>query len=114
MFSDHFLGDDNRIDDQFRMYNRILSNNKRGLLKLLKGILKRTDYNEQLFKIRKPALIICADEDEAMSVAQSEQIHKSINGSRYELITECGHVSPIEKPEEVNQILEQFFTSPYG
>lgn len=110
LFSEEFLEDEENEDIIFIMKNRLLSNNKKGLLRLMKGILNRDDIREQLPLLRKPTLVISADKDVSMSVDQGRELHESIIGSEFHIIENCGHNSPIEKPDELNTILDAFLS----
>ncbi|HKZ07655.1 MAG TPA: alpha/beta hydrolase [Methylomirabilota bacterium] len=56
-----------------------------------------------------PALLVTGDED-AVAPAQSvRQLGARIQGSRVEVLTRCGHWTPIEKPAECEDLLKRFY-----
>jgi len=67
------------------------------------------DRTEQIKNIHLPTLIISADQDRLTPPKYSDYLHQQISGSELVRIEGAGHVVNLEKPEEVNQALEQFF-----
>lgn len=63
---------------------------------------------EELHSIKRPALIICGEEDILKTPEESLRIHHHIHGSEYVTLPECGHVSIFEKPKEVTTLLLGF------
>jgi pimeloyl-ACP methyl ester carboxylesterase len=72
------------------------------------GALKSVDLTSSLPSIAVPTLIIGADRDREVPKEQSE-LARGIPGSRLEMLKGCGHVSPLERPEEVASLLIDFF-----
>jgi 3-oxoadipate enol-lactonase len=62
----------------------------------------------RLGAVAAPALVICGREDRGYPPARSERIARAIPGARLEWIADAGHLSPLERPEEVNRVLVPF------
>jgi pimeloyl-ACP methyl ester carboxylesterase len=58
--------------------------------------------------IRMPALIVCGNDDALTLPKYSLYLHEAINGSRFTLIDNAGHMVMMEKPMEVNRAIEEF------
>jgi pimeloyl-ACP methyl ester carboxylesterase len=56
-------------------------------------------------------LIICGKEDLLTPVKYSQYLKQKIKNSELYIIEEAGHMVMLEKPNEVNQIIERFLTS---
>ncbi len=70
--------------------------------------LKNVDLAGSLKSVAAPTLIIGADADREIPTEQSV-LASGIPGSRLEMLKGCGHVSPLERPDEVSRLLVEFF-----
>jgi 4,5:9,10-diseco-3-hydroxy-5,9,17-trioxoandrosta-1(10),2-diene-4-oate hydrolase len=61
-----------------------------------------------LKRLDASTLIIWGRQDEFFPVEQARSAHKNLPDSRLEIIDECGHLPPMEKPEQFNQIVLDF------
>ncbi|MBD3230219.1 MAG: alpha/beta fold hydrolase [Candidatus Lokiarchaeota archaeon] len=90
-----------------RWVNDILSIKRDVLLKELKHI-KKYDLKDDLRKIDVPCLIIAGEYDWLTPPVRSKILHKYIPNSEFHLIKGTGHLSKIEKSNEVNEIILDF------
>lgn len=72
------------------------------------AMIARADSTPLLPTIDVPTLIICGEEDVLTPPKESRAMHAAIPGSRLEIIPGAGHVSNIERPAAVNQVLAEF------
>ncbi|MBU0726777.1 MAG: alpha/beta hydrolase [Alphaproteobacteria bacterium] len=79
-----------------------------GFLKQQKAIMGRPDGRPDLPKITVPTLVLCGRQDALTSPALHEEIHAGIPGSRLVVIEECGHLSTLERPAEVNMAMREW------
>jgi pimeloyl-ACP methyl ester carboxylesterase len=68
----------------------------------------RTNYLGQLSEIKVPTLLVHGMEDRIVPVTWAERAHRLIKNSTLELIPECGHLPPIEKPDLFNRMIRRF------
>ncbi|MGA9882271.1 MAG: alpha/beta fold hydrolase [Candidatus Acidiferrales bacterium] len=73
------------------------------------ALLNRPDATPVLGTIRCPTLALCGREDTWSPVAQHEEIASRIAGSELKIIERCGHMAPMERPEEVTAALAAWF-----
>ncbi len=66
------------------------------------------DVMARLNEIKAKVLVVVGDEDNITPAKYGEFLHQTIPGAELVVIAEAGHLSPIEKPEEVNQIIRDF------
>ena len=69
------------------------------------AIMSRADSLGLLATIACPTLVLCGRQDELTPLARHEEIAAGIKGARLEVIEDCGHLSTLEKPAEVNAAL---------
>ena len=61
-----------------------------------------------LRRLRLPTLIVWGRQDAIMPVNCAEIYHQNIRGSQLVIMEQCGHVPPIEKPQEFVAIVSEF------
>jgi pimeloyl-ACP methyl ester carboxylesterase len=57
-----------------------------------------------------PTLILCGREDAITPLARHEEMAASIPDARLVIVEECGHLSTLERPAEVNRALRDWLT----
>lgn len=84
------------------------------LNKTMLGTL-RVDYEKDIGfieknigTIEKPTLIIWGDKDKFLPLYLGKRILQNIRGSKLEVIPNCGHFVPEEKPETATKIIMEF------
>ncbi|MBX2968989.1 MAG: alpha/beta hydrolase [Cyclobacteriaceae bacterium] len=109
LFGKSFMNDPERIEDRLYWENKMMAIPKT-VTRAVSGVISRSGVFEEIKSIEKPTLIVVGDEDVATTPEKAQRIHKQINGSVLEIISGAGHSSTIEKPDEVNNILEKFIS----
>lgn len=71
-------------------------------------IIGRPDSREGLPAIACPTLVLCGREDALMPVSVHEEMASLIPGSRLQVVEECGHLSTLERPEEVSAAMRRW------
>jgi pimeloyl-ACP methyl ester carboxylesterase len=69
------------------------------------ALLSRPDACGLLENIRCPTLVLCGAQDSWSLPQGHRDMAAAIRGSRLELIEDCGHMAPMEKPAEVSAAL---------
>jgi pimeloyl-ACP methyl ester carboxylesterase len=69
------------------------------------AIMTRPDSRPGLAAIRCPTLVLVGDGDEATPPDRAAEIASGIGGARLVTIPECGHLSPLERPQHVTRAL---------
>jgi len=91
-----------------RFKEQFLDINRDGIYRATRAVTRRRDITDEIRRIRVPTLVIVGDEDIATTREKAEAIHQRIAGSRLETIAGAGHMTPLEQPERVNALLEEF------
>jgi pimeloyl-ACP methyl ester carboxylesterase len=58
-----------------------------------------------------PTLVLCGRQDALTPPARHEEMASGIPGARLEVIEDCGHLSTLEKPIEVNAALRRWLSA---
>ncbi len=88
----------------------ILRNSVDDFFGQVKALLGRKDQTAILPRIEQEVLLIAGDEDSWSPPQQHQQMAGQLKRSRLEIISDAGHMVTMEKPEQVSQILLQWFT----
>jgi pimeloyl-ACP methyl ester carboxylesterase len=67
--------------------------------------LVRRDGYADLERIACPALVVACRQDRLRSFAETERMARHLPHSRFEVIEDCGHMAPLEKPHELAGLL---------
>jgi pimeloyl-ACP methyl ester carboxylesterase len=67
--------------------------------------LVRRDGYADLERIACPALVVACRQDRLRSFAETERMAQHLPHSRFEVIENCGHMAPLEKPHELAGLL---------
>lgn len=86
-----------------RLQAMALANGKDVFLRQLQTL--RDSNAEQLSQLRCPVLVVASDQDKLRSVEESEEMVRQIAGARFEIIADCGHMTPMEKPDVLLDII---------
>lgn len=77
-------------------------------LRQMQAIMARPDGREDLRRIAVPTLVLCGREDQATPLALHEEIAALIPGAELVIVERCGHLSPMERPDEVSAALRRW------
>lgn len=68
----------------------------------------RPDFTDDLPSIPVPTLILVGESDAITPPATAESMQKQIPGAALEIIPGAGHMTPMEQPDKMNQIIRRF------
>jgi pimeloyl-ACP methyl ester carboxylesterase len=72
------------------------------------AILTRPDSRATLARIAVPTMVAVGADDAMTPLAEARAIHHGIAGSHLHVIERCGHLPPLERPDEVTALLRQW------
>lgn len=72
------------------------------------AIMNRIDSRESLKKIHVPVCMIVGDSDQLTPPDRAEEIVSLCPDAELHILEECGHLSALEYPEDVNDIISTF------
>ena len=79
-----------------------------GYERQLKVAISRPDSRRCLSAIQVPTLVLVGDSDPLTPPALSKEIAATVGGARLKVVSDCGHLSPIEQPARVSKALVQW------
>lgn len=68
------------------------------------ALVRREAYAD-LARIACPALVIACRQDRLRSFAETERMARHLPHARFEVIEDCGHMAPLERPKELASLL---------
>ena len=79
-----------------------------GIIGALHALRERPDSTPLLKTIGVPVLVIAGEEDQIAPAAGMREMAGTIPGARFVVISEAGHVAPLEQPDAVNTAIGEF------
>jgi len=76
-----------------------------------RAIMSRPDSRPLLGAIRCPTVVVVGDGDELTPPELAKEICAGVSGAQLVVIPECGHLSPVEKPDAVNAALGEWLST---
>jgi len=67
--------------------------------------LVRRDGYADLERIACPTLVIACRQDRLRTIAETERMAERLPHARFEVIEDCGHMAPLERPRELAALL---------
>ncbi|RFB68110.1 MULTISPECIES: alpha/beta hydrolase [unclassified Herbaspirillum] len=92
-----------------RLQAMALNNGKEVFLRQL-STLRDGSYAD-LHRIDCPALIVASDADRLRTVEESEEMAQRIPAAHFEIVRDCGHMTPMEKPQELFTIIRDWIAA---
>jgi pimeloyl-ACP methyl ester carboxylesterase len=102
------LGDLTLVDRALKMMRRVGAGT---FIRQEKAVMGRIDSRPSLAVIDCQTLVLCGRQDAATPLALSEEIAAAIKGAQLQVIENCGHLSTMERPDEVNRALLAWLTA---
>jgi len=76
------------------------------------AILSRPDHRANLRTVACPTLVVVGDADALTPPDAAREIASAIPGARLEIIPHCGHLTTMECPDTVNDLLDEWLEGP--
>jgi pimeloyl-ACP methyl ester carboxylesterase len=73
-----------------------------------RAIMGRRDHSATLVAIRVPTLVLCGRQDALTPLADHQALAAGIADARLVVVEDCGHLSTLERPDEVNAALRRW------
>lgn len=114
MFGKPFLSDPARGEARAELRRRLIGNDIRGAVRSLMGVVARKPIEEELGRIKCPALVLIGERDAAIAPPRSRRMASLIAGSEVVEIPRAGHSSTMEEPGAVTEALARFYARVAG
>jgi len=83
-------------------------NRLQGMVAIGQGIFGRAEKRDHLSEISCPTLVIAGEHDQSRPPHESREMAEKIPDARCEIIPNAGHISNLEQPDLVNELLRDF------
>ncbi len=90
---------------------QLIDSNIDGIEQATKAVTRRTSVLDSISRIKVPTLVIVGSEDISTTPDKAQHIAEAISGARLETIPGAGHMTPLEQPERVSQLLSGFLSA---
>lgn len=87
---------------------------RRGLAAQIRANQTRPNMVEDLAGIKQKTLIVGGTCDRITPPDQAQRLHAGIQGSKLHIFEGCGHLSPLERPDELAALIIDFVTDFIG
>jgi pimeloyl-ACP methyl ester carboxylesterase len=71
------------------------------------ALVRRDGYTD-LERIACPALVVACRQDRLRSFAETERMATHLPHARFEVIEDCGHMAPLERPHKLSALLAEW------
>src|SRR3990172_7926665 len=85
-----------------------------GLERATKAVSRRTNVLARIPQIAAPTLVIVGSEDISTTPDKAQHIVDGIRGARLETVAGAAHMTPVEQPERVSELLSPFLAQVDG
>jgi pimeloyl-ACP methyl ester carboxylesterase len=82
-----------------------------GIAAALRGMAARPDMTSELRNIQVPSLIVCGQHDAISPVEEMREIANGLPSAHFVVISDAGHMSPMEEPARFNEALRTYLRS---
>jgi pimeloyl-ACP methyl ester carboxylesterase len=94
-----------------KLAERIMAGVPPGTYRKAVHLLTTFDRRKELADIKVPTLLVAGSNDKTAPPSVMEKMWQKIPGSEYVLLEDCGHLGPMDKPDEFNAALLAFLQS---
>jgi pimeloyl-ACP methyl ester carboxylesterase len=79
-----------------------------GMVGTLRALRDRPDSTPLLKQIRVPVLVVAGDDDQISPAEGMQEMARTIPGAQFVVISQAGHLAPLEQPTAVNEAIKSF------
>ncbi|EDZ62118.1 hydrolase, alpha/beta fold family [Sulfurimonas gotlandica GD1] len=98
-------------EEPLKIKDKVMNTNSIAIKAALLAMISRTDTTQSLNKIDIPVLLITSENDKIIPKETMEQMASKIKNSTLVSLSESGHVSMIENPDEFKSAVRSFLQS---
>ena len=103
-----------RLDDEAlvaTIYRMAQDIGQVGFVRQQRAIMSRSDNRGLLGGISCPALVLCGRQDRLTPLDLHEEMAAGIAGAELVVLEDCGHLSTLERPDQVNAVMRDWLAA---
>lgn len=108
LIHDTRLGDKPLVDTIFGMALQV---GQAGFVRQQRAIMSRSDSRDLLGRISCPALVLCGRQDRLTPLDLHQEMAAAIPGADLVVLEDCGHLSTLERPDQVVTAMRDWLAS---
>lgn len=108
-FSENFMKQNSDI--YLAIVERSMASNPIAVKGCLLAMSGRTDTSSSLSTLKIPVLVLCGDDDKLTPPSVMKSMADKIPASKFSIVPNAGHMSPVENPDFVNKQINSFLAS---
>ncbi|MBK7379638.1 MAG: alpha/beta fold hydrolase [Ignavibacteriales bacterium] len=108
-FSENFMK--HNSDIYLAIVERSMASNPIAVKGCLLAMSGRTDTSSSLSTLKIPVLVLCGDDDKLTPPSVMKSMADKIPASKFSIVPNAGHMSPVENPDFVNKQINSFLAS---
>lgn len=108
-FSEKFIKENSGI--YLAIVERSMVSNPIAVKGCLIAMAGRTDTTDSVSNCRIPVLVLCGEDDKLTPPSVMKSLADKIPASKFRIVPNAGHMSPVENPIFVNQQISEFLSS---
>jgi 3-oxoadipate enol-lactonase len=94
--------------DQMKIVAGIISNNTVDGYESCIRAIQNVQMMDELHKIKIPVMLVAGAQDAGAPPAELQLIADQIQGSQMEVLDPCGHISPMQRPNDFVKLVQRF------
>jgi len=94
--------------DQMKIVAAIISNNSVDGYESCVRAIQNVHMMDELHKIKIPVMLVAGAQDAGAPPAELRLIADQIQGSQMEVLDPCGHISPMQRPDDFVKLVQRF------
>jgi pimeloyl-ACP methyl ester carboxylesterase len=110
MFAQSWL-ENTKNKESYKKWTKELQSNKKTITRSVEAVIYRKGVEEEIRHIQCPTMVIVGDEDVATKPEKAKFIQMSIPNAVLHMVPGAGHSSSIEKPEDINRLIDEWMVS---
>jgi 3-oxoadipate enol-lactonase len=107
-YGDKLFGPTMSLQAKQTVRDMLLRQHPQAMISALLGMARRPDRSAFLDQIALPTLIVSGTADPVIPSSESRFMHEHIRGGTFVDITDAGHLSNLDKPQEFNRAVGDF------
>jgi pimeloyl-ACP methyl ester carboxylesterase len=107
MFAQSWL-ENPKNKEAYKKWMKELQSNNKSITKSVEAVIYRKGVEDEIRKIKCPAMVVVGDEDVATKPEKAKFIQMAIPNAKLHIVPGAGHSSCIEKPDQINNLISDW------